>query len=305
MENIKRMLMTVMLFTSITAAAQSKKKQDEEAIKAMCGCYEITFNFAETFGHQRDYQYHDNYKTKGFEWVQLVDDEKDKIAMQHLLIVGGGQIIKHWRQDWLYENTELYSYVKDNQWRLQTLPKSEVKGQWSQKVYHVDDSPRYEGTGSWVHVDGKRYWEGSSDSPLPRREYSKRDDYNVMLRTNRHELTESGWVHEQDNYKVNRSDKDELLAEEKGMNVYTRVEDSKCQVAQVWWKKNNQYWADVRLVWSKVYAANPEFSYALTKEDKMLYEKLFALGDEVSSFENYDSSEIQSKVANIIDTYME
>ena len=302
---MRNMLMAAMLLATVASTAQSKRKQDEKAIKAMCGCYEITFNFAETFGHQRDYQYHDNYKTKGFEWVQLVEDDKDKISMQHLLIVGGGQIVKHWRQDWLYENTDLYSYVKDNKWQLETLPKAEVKGQWSQKVYHVDDSPRYESSGTWVHVDGKHYWEGASDSPLPRREYSKRSDYNVMLRSNRHELTDFGWVHEQDNGKVNRTDVDELLAEEKGMNVYTRVADEKCQVAQSWWENNKQYWADVREVWSRVYSESPNFSYAESKEGKMLYEKLFALGDEAVANPDYDSNAIQQRINEIIKAYME
>ncbi|WP_421978509.1 DUF6607 family protein [Roseivirga seohaensis] len=303
---MKNILICLMLMMSTIALAQSKKKQDQQAIKEMCGCYEITFNFAETFDYQRDYQFHDNYRTKGFEWVQLIKDDKDEISMQHLLIVGGGQIVKHWRQDWLYENTELYSYVKDNGWKLHTLPKSAVKGQWSQKVYHVDDSPRYESSASWVHVDGKHYWEGVSDSPLPRREYSKRSDYNVMLRTNRHELTDFGWIHEQDNGKVNRTEKgDELLAEEKGMNVYTKVEDSKCVAAQEWWKKNEQYWADVRSVWAEVYAANPDFSYAQSLDDKMLYEVLFALGDEMAAAEKYNSTEVQAKVSEIIKSYMD
>ena len=30
------------------------------------------------------------------------------------------------------------------------------------KIFQVDDSPRYEGTASWVHVDGKSYWENTT-----------------------------------------------------------------------------------------------------------------------------------------------
>jgi len=50
---------------------------------------------------------------------------------------------------------------------------------------------------------------------LPRREYSKRSDYNVMMRGNHVEITDEGWLHEQDNEKVIR-DKD--LALEKAVN---------------------------------------------------------------------------------------
>ena len=82
------------------------------------------------------------------------------------------------------------------------LPKIDVKGQWSQKVYQVDDSPRYEGTGTWVHVDGKSYWENVSNAPLPRRERTKRKDYNLMIRNNRHQITDQGWIQIQDNKKI-------------------------------------------------------------------------------------------------------
>lgn len=55
-----------------------------------------------------------------------------------------------------------------------------------------------------IPADGKDYWENKTSSPLPRREYTKRDDYNVMLRGNRHEITDYGWMHEQDNDKMIR-----------------------------------------------------------------------------------------------------
>lgn len=89
-------------------------------------------------------------------------------------------IIKHWRQDWLYENTDLYSFDKGTSWKYKKLDKKAVKGQWTQKVYQVDDSPRYEGSSTWVHVDGKDYWANVADAPLPRREQTHRNDYNVL-----------------------------------------------------------------------------------------------------------------------------
>src|SRR3546814_951309 len=42
--------------------------------------------------------------------------------------------------------------------------------------------------------------------PLPRREYTKRDDYNVLIGINRHTITPNGWTHEQFNTKVLRSE---------------------------------------------------------------------------------------------------
>ena len=40
---------SVMLVGLNAQSQDSKKQQDVKSIKAMCGCYEIKFNFAETF----------------------------------------------------------------------------------------------------------------------------------------------------------------------------------------------------------------------------------------------------------------
>ncbi|MEM6738144.1 MAG: DUF6607 family protein, partial [Bacteroidota bacterium] len=60
------------LLVSLTIA-QKKKKQDAEAILSMCGCFNITFSFAETFGADRDYEYHDNYYSGALEWAFPVE----------------------------------------------------------------------------------------------------------------------------------------------------------------------------------------------------------------------------------------
>lgn len=303
---MRSILTTVLLCLCLVGFAQSKKKQDIEAIKNMCGCYEVKFNFAETFSPDNRYEFYDNYTSSGLEWVQLVDDEKDKISMQHLLIVGPGAIVKHWRQDWLYQNTDLYVYDKDNTWAYTKLSPKEVKGQWTQKVYQVDDGLRYEGSATWVHADGKSFWESTSDSPLPRREYTKRDDYNVMMRTNRHELTGYGWVHDQDNDKVLRHESgDEVIAQEKGYNTYTKVSDEKCKAAQDWWKKNEQYWADVRVVWDEIFASKQDLTFKKKVDDQVLFEKMFALGTEVAEQDAYDSKTVKEQVKEIIMLYQD
>jgi hypothetical protein len=270
------------LFLSHTGNAQSKKKKDREAIKKMCGCFEVTFNFAETFNYSKDSLYKPSKmkSDKALEWAQLVKDDKNEIVIQHLLQVGNPEkpyIVKHWRQDWLYQNQDFYRYDGDNKWVYEFKPKKEVRKQWTQKVYQVDDSPRYEGSGTWVHVDGKSYWENTTDAPLPRREYTKRSDYNVTLRGNRHEITDYGWLHDQDNLKIIReSGKDDVkLAAEKGYNTYVRVPDSRCQGAQDWWKKNEAKWQLVRNTWDNVYNRNANLSLEKKVDNKPLYKHLF------------------------------
>ena len=251
---------------SNSSLSSTKKEQDRQAIKKMCGCFKVRFQFAETFNYSDNPKYKPSKikEVGALEWAELVEDKKDTIVIQHLLVIDAGEepfIQKHWRQDWLYENTDFYSYDGANVWRYFRKDKDTVRGQWTQKVYQVDDSPRYEGTGSWVKIDGKHYWESTAYAPLPRREYTKRIDYNITLRRNRHKLTKSGWIHEQDNDKIlNKKGTKKRIAQEKGYNTYTKVPDSLCLAAQKYWKKNRKYWQKVRKGWAKVLTKNKDIT---------------------------------------------
>src|SRR5690554_5094832 len=167
------------------------KSLEKELIKSMAGCYTVDFQFAETFAPTKDYAYRDRYHERAKEYVFVVEESENKISLQHLLRVGNPindgvegktTIIKHWRQDWVYQNREMLSYVKDFEWRKVHLSAEAVRGTWTQQVYQVDDAPRYEGFGRWVHLNGRHYWDGVADAPLPRRDRTTRDDYNVLVR---------------------------------------------------------------------------------------------------------------------------
>ena len=257
---------------------------DKNSIKNMCGCFEIEFNFAETFSFVKDstYKPSKNYQANALEWAQLVSENDNKIVIQHILQMGNDSnsfIIKHWRQDWIYENTNLYEFYADNKWNYKNLNSENVKGQWTQKVYQVDDSPRYEGSSSWVHIDGKNYWENTTDAPLPRREYTKRSDYNITKRGNRHEIVENGWIHDQDNDKIIREagKNDFVIAQEKGISFYNKVDDSKCKAAANWWKENKDFWGLVRSAWDEIYNQNIDLELAEKVDGKRLYEVLFSM----------------------------
>lgn len=275
---------------SLNGIAQNKDK-DKEAIKKMCGCFEVGFHFAETFNYSKDSTYKPS-KVKhagALEWAQLVKESDDEVIIQHLLVINGKDkpfIMKHWRQDWKYENTKFYTYYTDNKWKFVKKSKENVSGQWTQKVYQVDDSPRYEGSGSWVYVDGKTYWENVAEAPLPRREYTQRSDYNLTLRRNRHEITDEGWVHDQDNDKILREkDKDIVVAQEKGYNVYKRVSDEKCKEATKWWDENKEVWRLVRKNWTKVFDKNRDLELRGKVEGKRLYSYLFKIDKDTKNKE--------------------
>lgn len=274
-----------------SAVAQDKKEQDINAIKAMCGCYDITFKYTETFAPEIDYEQHHDYTASAHELALLIEDEDNKLSIQHLLVIRDTMVIKHWRQDWEYENTKAFSYDKDRNWVFKNLTEEEVKGQWTQKVYQTEDSPRYSGSSTWIHADGKHFWENKSSAPLPRREYSKREDYNVMYRGNRHEITDFGWVHEQDNDKVIREDGEEdvLLAQEKGYNIYTKVPDEECKAAADWWKKNNKFWSKVRTSWDEVYDREGDLTLKSAVDEKPLFMHFSSLQEEVYNVEDINN----------------
>jgi hypothetical protein len=275
-------LIAISVLSTYSVFSQGKKQKDRNAIKEMSGCFEVTFNFAETFNYSKN----PNYKAsktkvdKALEWGQLIVNEKNKISIQHLLQVGNPRkphIVKHWRQDWLYQNRDFYVYDGNNTWNFENKSKKEVRKQWTQKVYQVDDSPRYEGSGTWVHVDGKSYWENTTNAPLPRREYTKRSDYNITKRGNRHEVTNYGWVHDQDNHKVlKEGGLYTVIAKEKGYNTYVKVDDNKCKAAQEWWKKNANKWQTVRSKWEDVYKRNTTLVLKKKVKNKVLFKYLFS-----------------------------
>lgn len=275
------LLLGVFLLSAVAFAQKNKKELDLKAIKTMAGCYNVEFKYTETFAPEVDYEKAYDYTSAAFEWAEIVEESGDKVVLQHLLIINDTSekpiIIKHWRQDWTYEKKDIYRFDKNNRWVFESLAKKEVKGTWTQEVYQVDDSPRYTGTATWTHVDNVSTWYNRADSPLPRREYTKRSDYNVMKRGNRIQILPYGWLHEQDNDKVIREEgkEDVLLVQEKGYNTYKKREDLACKAAQDWWTENKGKWAIVRTVWDEVYGAEKPLELKAEVEGKKLYEHLF------------------------------
>ena len=101
-------------------SSQSKLKKDTNAIMKMCGCFEVTFNFSETINlnNRENYKPSEDYQTSPvYELAIPIKQDKNHISIQHILQVGDDNyrsIVKHWRQDWMYQNKSLYIYEKHN-----------------------------------------------------------------------------------------------------------------------------------------------------------------------------------------------
>ncbi|SEO75954.1 hypothetical protein SAMN05192574_11281 [Mucilaginibacter gossypiicola] len=304
---MKKIFFLVALLSTVQAnvKAQSKLDQDRVAIRALGGFYKVTFDYAETFSPDTAYHNHPQYHSWGYEWAAVEEDSPKKIVIQHLLVVGDSAVIKHWREDWVYEEPALLNFDQNSTWKKGTLKTTEAKGRWVQKVFQVDDSPRYESIGTWIHADGKHFWQSECDSPLPRREFTKRSDYNVLRRGNRIYLTPNGWMFEQDNQKIIRSaGGDKLLAREKGYEEFTKTDEAKFAFAKGWWQKQQPYWTAVRQVWDEVYAQNSVIKLKGKIDGKLLYERLFDLADQ-SAKEKWDAQKNKAEARKLINNYLD
>ena len=189
-----------------------KIERDRRAILAMQGGYKVTFDFLEVLGFSPDYEKGRPYQSWGTEYVYVLENQANYISLQHVLVMTIQQedgslsepiVMKHWRQDWRYQDITLLEYQNDNKWITRTLDAGEVEGKWTQAVFQVDDSPRYEAIGEWQHNSSFSSWKSSKTrGPLPRREYSVRDDYNVLEGYNTHVVTRHGWRQVEENWKL-------------------------------------------------------------------------------------------------------
>jgi hypothetical protein len=274
-------------------------------IEALCGCFEVDFMYAETFSPDKNYKFHDREDINGgIELVLPVETTDKKMILQHLLVVGDNYIVKHWREDWTYENPVQWKYNGNHNWKKTVVNPETVKGKWTQTVWEVSDAPRYQGYSEWITTDGTTFWQNTTDAPLPRREYSTRDDYNILQRTNRIHITKDGWLHEQDNKKIIRTGKeDKLLAQEKGINSYKRTDMKECEAAKKYWDQYSAYWSKVRSVWDTYMDAHTTVELKKSVEGKALHEFLYALGKE---FVNGDvkAADIDSKIKSSIDKFI-
>lgn len=292
----------MMIASEPSKVSEAKKEMDRKAILDLAGKFHVTFDFAETFSPIEGYEREDLYKNESIEYIFVIKDEPNFISLQHILVINDKFVVKHWRQDWIYENRDLLAFEKEGVWKKKTISEDQARGTWTQKVYQVDDSPRYQGYGTWVFVDGRRFWESTADAPLPRRQET-RTDFNVLVRTSHIELTNYGWIMNQDNQKVYRNDQgeDQLIVWEKGFEIQNRGEYN-IQPAIDYWDKAQNFWADARDIWDELIEGWDEVRINEKVDNKNLYDKFFALANQFSG-DNYDEQIAREAIRSTILEY--
>ena len=271
----------------------SKFEKDRLAILAMQGKYRVYFDFMETMGFVKNYQPKRPYQSWATEFVEVVDEEKNFISLQHIIVMYFKQedgsisdpvVMKHWRQDWKYEDSVINTFNGKETWVKNRVTWSEKKGTWSQSAYQVDDTPRYQSYGKWTHSENFSSWTGQETwRPLPRREFSIRDDYDVLIGFNIQTITPTGWVHEQNNKKVILKQNNIVLAKELGIARYERIKDFDWRAGIDYWDKTHIFWRAVRGAWNKKIDNSVNFRLKKEVDGEILFSKLFTMADQYSN----------------------
>lgn len=246
-------------------APASQFERDRQSILAQAGTMRVRFDMRENVSFRAGYEPLEEKLSAGNEIVRVVYDDGERISLQHILVMsddaGNHMVIKHWRQDWVWQPETVLTYAGPNHWTLTPVSADQRRGAWSQTVWQTDDSPRYGGVGRWDYTHGIAEWTSNATwRPLARRDAVRNPIYDRYLGTNRHALTPAGWVHIQDNMKMGPAEGDaaELTAivQEDVINTYRHVENYNPAPGDAYWAATRDYWAGVRAAWDEVAVRN-------------------------------------------------
>lgn len=285
-------------WTALQEKNLSALERDRRAILAMAGTYRVTFDFLEVVPYTLQDKPNAPYQSWGTERVYVDEDAGQSISLVHILemrfvqpdgSISEPMVTKHWRQDWRYEPQAIVEYRGRDRWQQRKLGAT-GKGAWSQAVYQVDESPRYASIGRWEHTPSFSTWSSAETwRPLPRREWSVRDDYQVLLGTNRHTIQATGWIQEENNLKAVVPTAGVLdatkpfVAREYGVARYERIRDADFAAADAYYAATKQFWRDVRATWLETFAREGGVTLRGPVDKLGLFVPLFERADQIAA----------------------
>ena len=308
-------------WTSLREPGLSAFERDRRAILAMAGPYRVSFDFLEVVRFDPSLKPDPPYQSWGTEYVFVSEDRSNFIALQHVLVmrmqledgtVSEPMVMRHWRQEWGYEPESLLAYEGANTWARRPLSEAQRRGAWVQSVFQVDASPRYAARGRWQHSDGASTWISDETwRPLPRREFSVRKDYQVLVGTNRHTITPTGWVQEENNLKLaldeNGSAREKLpyVGREYGVARYERITDYDFTAGETYLQRTEPFWAEVRAAWRAVERREPRFTLRAPVDQGRLFMAFFEYAQQLAEGEAFDRSAARAFIERTLrETYL-
>ena len=292
----------------------STLERDRRAILAMAGAYRVSFDFLEVVRFDPKLKPDAPYQSWATEHVFVSEDRPEFIALQHVLVMRmqprGGEVsdpivVRHWRQEWRHEAETVLAYEGANTWARRAVPAAERRGAWTQTVLQVDDSPRYAAPGRWEHSETNSTWISDETwRPLPRREFSVRKDYDVLVGTNRHTITPQGWVQEENNVKlVMNSNK--YLSREYGVARYERIRDYDFGPGETYYRRTEPFWAEVRAAWRDLEQARGRFAVRAPVDQAQLFMPFFDYAQRLAEGAAFDRDAARTFVRRTLqDSYL-
>ena len=292
-------------FQTLQSTGLTPLERDRQAILTMAGAYRTSFDFIETAGFTPQYEPPAPYQSWGTERVYIVASEPDFISLQHIIVMhfaaedgtlSAPMVVKHWRQDWQYQDVAVHAFQGNGVFERQGLDATATVGTWTQTVYQVDDSPRYEAIGRWTHAQGVSFWQSDDRRrPLPRREFSVREDYQTLFGSHRITITPHGWTQEEDALKLvldernNPRSEQPFLAREAGLSRYDRIVGYDFSAGDDYWRTTGPFWSRVRAYWTTLYRNESAFYFVKSAKGVPLFMALFDMADE--SFDTVEQAD--------------
>jgi len=282
------------------------QERDRRAILAMAGPYRVSFDFLEVVRFDPALKPDAPYQSWATEYVFVAEERPGFIALQHILLMrlAGKEneplVQRHWRQIWRYEAGQVLAYEGANTWAVKPV-QGERRGAWTQTVLQVDDSPRYAAAGRWEHSETNSTWiSDETRRPLPRREFSVRKDYQVLVGTNRHTVTPLGWVQEENNLKTIVADQ-RAIAREYGVARYDRIRDFDFEPAQRYFAATEPFWAEVRAAWRELEERAGRFTLRAQPDQGNLFLPFFEYAAKLEDGAPFDREQARAFVRKTLD----
>jgi hypothetical protein len=229
-------------------------EKDRAAILAMAGSFRASFDFVKVLGYAPDYRPSAPYQSWGTERVIVLEQSADKIVLQHVLEMR----------------------IKDAEGKVSApFVTKHWRQDWTSENYST-----------WLGDEGAR--------PLPRREWSVRSDYAYLQGSNRHTITPTGWVHEQQNNKVKSFEHPVTLAREFGFNRYEAIEED-LEHARAYVDRTEPLWAAVRQRWQFLLSHERVLKLKAAPDQGQLFLPLFKAAEQLKTVQ-VDQAAIQAMV---------
>src|SRR5262249_51937600 len=135
-------------------------------------------------------------------------------------------------------------------------------------------------------------------------------DYDVLVGTNRHTITPTGWVQEEQNLKVVLDEagrpiaSEPVLAEELGLNRYERLDDFDDAAARRYWERTQAFWNQVRVACADIAATHPASRLRAAPDQGRLFTPLFEYADRLADGEPYDAQTARAFARETVQGYL-